>query len=204
MAEAATARRAALNEIYQTGDFGEVKNNRPGVTFADRPALSIIQVAAWTEQADAVVAGIEQAAGVRPDRSACRATQAGDTGALWLGPDRWLIVEKESRDLDAAIRATVSEEQAAITDQSHSRSVLRISGPQSRNVLRKGTTQDVDPSQFNSGDVRTTSLFHMNAVIHCVGDDSFDIYVARSFGHSFYEVICHAATEYGYRVVDSL
>jgi sarcosine oxidase subunit gamma len=197
--EAAT-RRAALNEVYQTGNFGDITNNEPGVTFAERRALSIIQVAAWEGQADAVVASIEQAAGVKPSRTACTATQSADASALWVGPDRWLIVEKEQRDLDTTIRNAVSTEMAAITDQSHSRCVIRISGVEARNVLRKGTTLDLDVAVFKAGGVQTTSLFHMNGVIHCIDDDRFDLYVARSFGQSFFEVITHAAAEYGYQI----
>jgi heterotetrameric sarcosine oxidase gamma subunit len=198
--EAATTRRAALNEIYQPGDFGEVTNNNPGVTFSERRALSIIQVAAWEDQADATVSAIEQAAGVKPSRTACSAAQSEQTAAIWVGPERWLIVETENRDLDATIRNAVSTEMAAITDQSHSRCVIRLSGDDARNVLRKGTTLDLDVTHFKPGEARTTSIFHMNGLIHCLSEDSFDIYVARSFGQSFFEVITHAAAEYGYRI----
>jgi len=198
--EATATRRPALNEIYKTGDFGEVTNNNPGVTFSERRALSIIQVAAWEDHADAAIKAIEQAAGVIPSRDACTATQSADTAALWVGPERWLIVEKEHRDLDAAIRNTLGTEMAAITDQSHSRCVIRLSGSEARNVLRKGTTLDLDIAYFKPGEARTTSLFHMNSLIHCLSEDSFDIYVARSFGQSFFEVITHAAAEYGYRI----
>ncbi len=200
MVEVATTRRAALNEIYQIGDFGEVTNNDPGVIFNERRALNIVQVAAWEEKADAAVAAIEQAAGVKPSRTACSAIQSDKTAAIWVGPDRWLIVEKEHRDLEVVIRNAVSEEMAAITDQSHSRCVIRLSGTEARNVLRKGTTLDLDPAYFKSGEARTTSLFHMNCLIHCLSEDSFDLYVARSFGQSFFEVITHAAAEYGYRI----
>lgn len=197
----ATTRRAALNEIYKTGDFGEVTNSNPGVIFSERRALNIIQVAAWEDQADATVIAIEQAAGVKPSREACTATQSDNTTAIWVGPDRWLIVEKESRNLDSIIQDAVNPDMAAITDQSHSRCVIRLAGTQARNVLRKGTTLDLD---FKPGEARTTSLFHMNGLIHCLSEVSFDIYVARSFGQSFFEVITHAAAEYGYRVEDPI
>lgn len=199
MVEVETTRRAALNEIYQIGDFGEDTNNNPGVTFLERRALSIIQVAAWEDQVDAVVSGIEQAAGVKPSKIACSAIQSDQTAAIWVGPNRWLIVEKEQRDLDSAIRKMVSTEKAAITDQSHSRCVIRLSGAEARNVLRKGTTLDLEVAHFKPGEARATSLFHMNGLIHCISEDCFDIYVARSFGQSFFEVITHAAAEYGYR-----
>jgi len=202
--EAATTRRAALNEVYQIGDFGEVTNNNPGVTFAERRALSIVQVAAWDDQADAAIKAVGQAAGVNPSRTACSAIHSGQTAAIWIGPDRWLIVEKEHRNLDVNIKNAVNTEMAAITDQSHSRCVIRLTGVEARNVLRKGTTLDLDPAFFKPGEARTTSLFHMNGLIHCLGEDSFDIYVARSFGQSFFEVITHAAAEYGYRIEDPI
>ncbi len=204
MAEATPTRRAALHEIYQTGNFGEIKNNDPGVIFNERRALSIIQVAAWEEQADAVAIAIEQAAGVKPSRTACSAIQFGETTAIWMGPERWLIVEKENRELDMLIRNAVHEEQAAITDQSHSRCVIRISGKDVRNVLRKGTMLDMDVSHFKVDEAKVTSLFHTNVLIHCLNEDSLDVYVARSFGQSFFEVITHAAAEYGYQVEEAI
>ncbi len=200
MVETKVQRRAALIEIYQTGDFGEIKNSQPGVTIAYRADLAMVQVAAFEDQVGKTLTGIENSIGLKPDRSACNVTQSGNTSALWLGPDRWLIVEKENRDLETVLRSAVSEEIAAITDQSHSRCVLRLSGTQARNILRKGTTLDLDERMFNLGDVRTTSLFHMNGIIHCLRGDSFDLYVARSFAQSFFEVITHAATEYGYQI----
>lgn len=200
MVEATVTRRAALNEIYQTGEFGEITNNKPGVVFAERRALAIIQVAAWSEHADATISAIEQAVGVKPSRTGCSAVQTGDTAALWVGPDRWLIIEKEHRNLGELVHSAVTTAMAAVTDQSHGRCVLRLSGAEARNVLRKGTTLDMDPAYFKPGEARTTSLFHMNGLIHCLADDTFDIFVARSFGQSFFEVITHAAAEYGYRV----
>lgn len=200
MFEATITRRSALNEVYKTGDFGEVTNNDLGVTFYERRELNIIQVAAWEEEADTTVNAIEKAVGIKPSRTACSATQCDDTAAIWVGPDRWLIVEKESRDLNALISKTVSPEMAAITDQSHSRCVIRLSGKDVRNVLRKGCTLDMDSTHFKTSEARITSLFHMNGLIHCLSENNFDIYVARSFGESFFEVITHAAAEYGYRV----
>lgn len=202
MAEVMTQRRAALHEIIQLGNFGEINNNQPGIIISNRTDLSMVQVAAWEDQLKNTLENIEKITGLKPDSTACRAVRSDDVSALWLGPDRWLIVENEKRDLEAELASVVTGEMAAITDQSHSRCVLRISGSQVRNLLRKGTTLDLDENHFSLDDVRTTSLFHMNAIIHCLNDDYFDLYVARSFGQSFFEVITHAALEYGYRVED--
>ena len=200
MAKGAVARRSPLQEVYQTGNFGAVKDGRPGVTINERVGLSVVHVAAWDDQAEAAAAAIEKAVRVKPSRQACTVAASGDTVVIWVGPDRWLVVERERRDLEAIILDAVSEETAAVTDQSHSRCVLRISGLRARDVLRKGTTLDMDAGKFNPCDARSTSLFRINGLIHCITDDTFDLHVARSVGQSFFEVLTLAAAEYGYRV----
>ena len=200
MPETTATRRSALHEIYQTGDFGAVIDNHPGVHIAERRGLSIIQVAAFAGEVEAVTAAVAGACGVAPSMTACSAVCDDGPAAIWVGPDRWLIVEKESRDLERLIRAAVNAGSAAITNQGHSRCVLRLSGPEARNILRKGTTLDLDAAYFKPGEARATGLFHINALLHCRSEHGFDIYVARSFGQSFFELITHAAREYGYRV----
>ena len=199
MAEAAPARRSALHGIYRAGDFG-APGAGPGVKIAERRDLGIIQVAAFAGEAEAVAAAVGQASGVRPSGVACSAICQDGAAAIWVGPDRWLIVGKADRDLERLLRAALPGGQAAITNQDHSRCVLRLTGPEVRNVLRKGTTLDLDATRFSPGEARTTGLFHINALLHCRSEDSFDIYVARSFGRSFFELITHAAAEYGYQV----
>ena len=199
MAEAAPARRSALHEVYRAGDFG-APGAGPEVKIAERRDLGIIQVAAFAGEAEGVAVAVGQASGVRPSSAACSAVCEDGTAAIWVGPDRWLIVEKADRDLERLLRAALPAGQAAITNQGHSRCVLRLTGPEARNVLRKGTTLDLDAARFSPGEARTTGLFHINALLHCRSEDHFDIYVARSFGRSFFELITHAAAEYGYRV----
>ena len=200
MPEAAATRRSALHEVYRVGDFGMAGDNKPGLSIAERRGLSIVQVAAFAGEAMAVAVAVAEASGVRPPGAACGAVCHEATAAIWVGPDRWLIVEKAGRDLEGLIRAALPAGQAAITNQGHSRCVLRLTGPEARNVLRKGTTLDLDATCFSPGEARATGLFHINALLHCLSGDSFDIYVARSFGRSFFELIRHAAAEYGYRI----
>ena len=199
MAEATPARRSALHEVYRAGDFG-APGAGPGVKIAERRGLSIIQIAAFAGEAEGVAVAVGQASGVRPSGVACSAVCEDGAAAIWVGPDRWLIVAQAGRDLERLLSAALPAGQAAITNQGHSRCVLRLTGPEVRNVLRKGTTLDLDATRCSPGEARATGLFHINALLHCRSEDSFDIYVARSFGRSFFELITHAAAEYGYRV----
>ena len=43
-------------------------------------------------------------------------------------------------------------------------------------------------------------LSHFTVVIHCVADDSADVYVFRSFGASLWEWLRGGAEEFGYTV----
>jgi sarcosine oxidase subunit gamma len=117
------------------------------------------------------------------------------------GPNRWLLVEPEKRDLEAALFELTTGMDVAVVDLSHARGVLRLSGPKVRQVLAKGASLDFHEQVFTADGAAQTLLFHLSVLIDCVGDGpSFDIYAARGFCLSLWQSLCHAGAEYGYRV----
>ncbi|MEQ8603004.1 MAG: sarcosine oxidase subunit gamma family protein [Marivibrio sp.] len=204
MAELEIRRRSALEGRLEPGDFGTVCADGPRLMVRERPALAIAQVEAWPESAAETVEKIGKTVGVRPSRDPLVATVAGETTALWVGPDSWLLVEPESARGVASLVETLAAElggQAALTDQGHGRVCLRISGPALTDVLAKGCTLDLDPGRdFDPGRVVGTSLGHMTVTMHRVDEETADLYVARSFAVSFLDWLMHAAAEYGVRV----
>ena len=200
----ALIRRSALDNFYQAGYFGDIKNNKPGVIFNECRSLSITQLSFWKEITHDTIRKIEQSTGIIISNDPCQASESSCSSAIWIAPYRWLIVEKEKRDVIQELNNCLQADSFVATDLSHSRCVINISGKEARNVLRKGCSLDLDENFFKAGEAKTTSLFHINALIHCLAENSFDIYVARSYGQSFFEVIQHAAAEYGYRVTEPI
>jgi len=204
MAEIDIRRRSALDGRLTPGDFGTVAADGPGVRVRERPALAIAQVEAWPESAAETAEKIKKTVGARPSLDPLVATAAGETTALWIGPESWLIVEPESARGVMSLVETLAAElggQAAVTDQGHGRVCLRVSGPALTHLLAKGCTLDLDPGRdFDPGRVVGTALGHMTVTMHRLDAATADLYVARSFAVSFLDWLMHAAAEYGVRV----
>ena len=119
------------------------------------------------------------------------------TRILWSGPKTWLIISSEEK-IANKIKESCDHNDFALTDISHSRAVIQITGINSRDVLKKGC-----PLNFN--DFKTNncagSLFHGVAFVVDYLDNNphtFNLVTLRSFGESFYHHITDASLEFGY------
>lgn len=165
----------------------------PGVSLTERRGMYLAQVSAFPGGEAALAVAVRDKLGLTLDARANRASVARDAVALWLGPQRWLI--------EAKAAFSVAGDQIAFVELDHARCVVRLSGPNARDVLAKGCQLDLHPVAFTAGACAQTTLFHTMTLIHAVADATFDVYVPRSFGQSFWEQLTDAAGEFGYRVV---
>lgn len=170
-----------------------------GVTLAERPTCAIWQISAWREADIAPLRGAlaERLGLTLPEKPT--AASAGDVVFFHVAPRRWWLVRAEDRssDLVARLAAAVTG-RAALTDLSHGRTVLRLSGPASRSVLQKLCRIDLHPRAFPAGCVAQTPLGQVTALIHALDDGpSFDLYLPRSLAYSAVESLIDAATEFG-------
>jgi sarcosine oxidase subunit gamma len=134
----------------------------------------------------------------------CAAAAKGQIGALWLGPDEWLVTcpASEVPGLVGALRAALQGVHAAISDLTDGRVALRVAGPSARAVLAKGTPLDLHPRAFPPGRCAGTLLAKAAVLIHLVDDapergPSFDVYVGRSFADYLWTWLEDAGREYG-------
>ena len=104
---------------------------------------------------------------------------------VWSAPGQWLAVGARADSLDGL--ADSLDGVAAITDQSDSRAVLRVSGPRARHVLAKGFAIDLHPSAFSAGSSAVTKVAHLSVHIWQVDTaPTFLIAVPRSYSSSFW------------------
>lgn len=198
----AEGRISALARVYVPGDHGARTTPTPGVTLRERHPLSIVQVEtrpnAWAATRNALARRL----GTEPLPGPGSAVGDGRPRVLWAGPNRCWVVEPESRPLAAELADAYKK--SAVVDLGHARTVIRLSGPGARRVLAKGTAVDVHPNAFGTGQVAMTALFHAAATIDCRDGDPtqpvYDLYVARGYAVSFWEMLTDAAAEVGYRV----
>lgn len=122
---------------------------------------------------------------------------------LWNGPGQWLAVSTTTpaAGFIMELRGALEPSGATVTDLSHARTIIRIAGPKARDVILKGCPMDIESFEVN--DCASSLLGHFNVQIHCLGDQSFDIYAFRSFGLAVWEWLVDAALEYGVEMLSS-
>ena len=72
---------------------------------------------------------------------------------VWSGPDQWLAckVPAPAEGMEALLAAPFAG-LASLVDQSHGRTLLRVTGPHVRDALAKGVAVDLHPRAFKTGD----------------------------------------------------
>jgi heterotetrameric sarcosine oxidase gamma subunit len=193
-------RRSALAGALRPGDHGARDYRGPGLIIAERHPLSMVQIEVRPDGVQAMLDAAADALGLRPPESFNTSVGNGLPRILWTGPNRWLVVEPESRDLVAMLRDALAPTNAAVVNLGHARVSLRLSGREVRRVLMKAGPLDWHETAFTPDKCAQTALFHVSALIDCREESTFDVYVARGYAVSFLESVEQAAAEYGYRV----
>lgn len=181
-------RRSALERHYEPGRYGANGTGAPGITLFERRGLAMAQVNGAPEEGGPPVLG---------------SVSDGDATLLWTGPGQWFAISEHAgaERLAADLEERLSSSGATVSDLSHARTVVRVSGAAWRDLLAKGCPADIDA--MVRGECVASLLSHFTVVIHCVSDDSADVYVFRSFGASLWEWLRGSAEEFGYAVQEA-
>ena len=146
---------------------------------------------------------VSAALGLEPVVEPLTAARKRDVSILWLGPDEWLVVVPDRRieRIRRALRDALDGQHAAVTDVSHSRTILALSGPDAHAVLAKGCPLDFHPRAFGPGRCAQSRLARCQALIHQTSAaPAFEIYVHRSFAHYAWTWLEDAGREFGVRI----
>jgi sarcosine oxidase subunit gamma len=166
-----------------------------GLRLEQRPFLTAIQVLAFAKQYEGTDKALTKALGVKcPTKpGVCNSTEG--IQVTWNGPNSWIVICEQDDLLLAKLQNAVGD-LAAVVDQSHGRCGLRLSGVHARAVMAKNCALDFHPKSFKTGDSALTSVAHMNALIIQVDDESYDLFIARSFARSFAHAIEQSCAEF--------
>jgi sarcosine oxidase subunit gamma len=195
---------AALPQTTPGRSALEPARLRPrGVRLAERPGLGKIDLRG-DPHARGFMAAVGRVLDLLLPSEPCTSAARDQLGALWLGPDQWLLTcpANDLPGLLASLREALAGVHAAITDVSDGRVAFRVTGPSAREVLAKGCPLDLHPRAFPPGRCAQSLLAKAAVLIHLVDDvpergPSFDVYVARSFVHYLWTWLEDAGREYG-------
>ncbi len=169
------------------------------VALTEHKLVSLVQVAAWTETAEQVEGILASLLGCAPPQGPSGSSGDAEGAILAIAPGRWLVESRDSR-LAVQLAEQVPAALGAVTDLSHARVALRITGPRAAWVLAKGLALDLHPAAFPPMKVAQSAAHEIGVILRRLSAESFDLYVYRGFALSFWEWLTEAAAETGYRV----
>lgn len=124
--------------------------------------------------------------------------EQGSTSVRWISPDEWLVIVpgEAAFELENRLREAMGGHYA-IVNVSGGQTVLELSGPDARKVLKKSTPYDVHDRNFPVGKVVTSVFAKTQAVIRRTGDERWELVIRRSFADYAWLWLQDASAEYG-------
>lgn len=125
---------------------------------------------------------------------------SGRADILCIGPTDWLVTATESdakalhQQLDDAFEGSTFR----TTNVSQALALARIGvhGPQTRDLLLKGCSLDLHPSQFPPGRCARTRFAALPAILRCTGPTTFECIVTSSYQDYLLTWLADAAEEF--------
>ncbi len=186
-------RISALAGHYQQGKSGLFgKDNIAGVSLEDVNGLVLYQVAAWPDSIDAVGEQIAQAVGCKKAPDPCRAEAGKKAAALRIEPLKWWLYGTKAPEIEAGKGATL--------DISHSRTQIRITGPQATSFLNRHLSLDLREQSFPTGSVASTVIHHVGVTLWR-SDQGYELFIPRGFALSLWEGIVESAAQFGLEII---
>jgi len=173
--------------------------DEPPVVLTERRLVGLAQVAAWPDTAEAVTDTVASLLHSAPPQGPSGSSGDAEGAILAIAPGRLLVESRDAR-LAERLAEQIGPELGAVTDLSHARIAIRVSGPKAAWVLAKGLALDLHPAAFPPMKVAQAAIHEVGVIVRRLGPDSFDLYVYRGFALSFWEWLTEAAAETGYRV----
>lgn len=198
MPAAEPPRISALFGHVAEGAYGTGGGTTPGVILAEKRCAALAQINGAGEPAG--VAALRQTLALATSPAPRRASTGNGVTLMWIGPGMWLAEASrhEPRALRSLLRDALAGTAATVTDLSHGRTCIGMTGPGIRQLLAKGCPIDADA--LKAGDCVVTRIAQFGVVIHLCADDAMDVFVARSFGLAFWQWLGDAAADLGYQV----
>ena len=189
---------SALINDHQSGSFGNCHNKEKSelLTVKELTNLSIYQIAKFKS----IKVNIDSVTidGLNLPKKYPDVSYNNDTRILWNGPDIFMVV---STDIDIKEKlSSINSDDFAVTDLSHSRAGIEISGLHAIDVLKKGTPLNLNNSEFTKNNCANSSYNGISFMLDFIDDQplTFRLFCLRSFGGSFYHSITDSALEYGF------
>jgi methylglutamate dehydrogenase subunit D len=201
MASLALAPRSALAGLADIGRQ-EPPGGAVGVFASERANVTLASVVARRNSTGALARRMREVFGFEPPLEP-RHIGGDDVAFAWTGPAQWLAIGAGGKGdaLVGRLRAELSG-LASISDQTDGRVVIRLRGPEVRNLLARGLPIDLHPRAFAPGHAAVTMLGQVGLYIWQVDAlPTYDLAVPTTYAAYVWRWIVAAAAPFGLSVV---
>tara|TARA_Y100000816_G_scaffold290776_1_gene280300 strand:+ start:2550 stop:3134 length:585 start_codon:yes stop_codon:yes gene_type:complete len=187
---------SSLNSIHVKGKFGdfENKNEKDLLSITEIKDVTIFQIVKF-KNSKIEIDKIQIDNLFLPN--SLKSSVNSNTRILWIGPNNWLVFSLKL-DLFLTEKGKFSENDFAITDLSHSRTIIEIEGKFVNEVLKKGCPLNID--KFKKGDCSNSVYNGISITLDFISENpkKVRIFGLRSFGESLYHSITDSSLEFGF------
>ncbi|CDX25403.1 conserved hypothetical protein [Mesorhizobium plurifarium] len=189
--------RSPLDRALVAGPYGA--QGDAGLALTEIRDFDLVQVMARRGKARETVKAATARFGIAAPETP-KAVAAADATLIWSGPDQFLVLSKGGRHA-LEMLAPVFAGSASLSDQSHARALISVSGDKARATLAKLSSIDLHADAFAVGAAAATSMDHTSITLWR-GDDRngqavFNLLVFATFAESLWHTILDSAAEYG-------
>jgi len=188
---------SALDGVVAAGRYGR-RTGDAGVVVSEVRGGGLATVTARKGRRAVLVDAARSAFGVQLPVLP-RRVEGRDMAFIWSGPDQWLAFRHPApaAGMEAALAGPLAG-LAAIVDQSHGRTLLRVTGPRVRDALAKGLAIDLHPREFKTGYAALTAVAHIGVHLWQTDDrPTYEFAIPRGFALSFWHWLESSAAEFG-------
>tara|TARA_X000000368_G_scaffold367476_1_gene314842 strand:+ start:233 stop:817 length:585 start_codon:yes stop_codon:yes gene_type:complete len=188
-----------LNFVHKVGKFGnnDKKSQNNILKVSEISGLLIFQITQYKKSSFDV-------SKIRLDGlsfpSSLKSTSNSNTRILWIGPNNWLVFSSVL-DLLEKEKNKFNEAEFAITDISHSRTIIELEGNLVNEVLKKGCPLDIN--SLKDGDCANSVYNGINITIDFISESPKKVRILglRSYGESLHHSVTDACLEFGYDAI---
>jgi len=188
-----------LNFVHKVGKFGDTnkKSQNNILKVSEINGLLIFQISQY-KNSSFDVSKIKLDGLSFP--SSLKSTSNSNTRILWIGPNNWLVFSSVLELLEKE-KNQFNEADFAITDISHSRTIIELEGNLVNEVLKKGCPLDI--SSLKDGDCANSVYNGINITIDFISESPKKVRILglRSYGESLHHSVTDACLEFGYDAI---